>query len=261
MPTNTSLSTPAATFTAVNETLESPTISVSTAQLAQNRNLTKKLPYWLVNVPPSQWPAECPAFLRDLPAKSIAILSTPDAEYKRQDWETVKEIVRSNRIDLFQRVPSELRRYLEFKAHIVAKYGSIMRFMVKERLCWGVGQADDLTPKGRPFEFEEDIRILYNDWPYGVEEDIVHLVVWTKFELEDDPATDDLTPQARKEIDDYVTRTFRSRVPAEQVIWFKNWKSLKSVHAVEHFHVMLHQPDMEFVQEVTQGDVPMTARF
>ncbi|GIC84672.1 GIG1 family protein [Aspergillus udagawae] len=260
MPTNTSLSTPAATLTAVNENFESPTISASTAHLTLNRNLTEKLPYWLVNVPPSQWPAECPAFLRDLPSKSIAILSTPDAEYKRQDWETVKEIVRSNRIDLFQRVPSELRRYLEFKAHIVAKYGSIMRFMVKERLRWGDGQADDLRPKGRPFEFDEDIRILYNDWPYGVGEDIVHLVVWTKFELEDDPATDDLTPQARKEIDDYVTRTFRSRVPAEQVIWFKNWKSLKSVHAVEHFHVMLYHPDMEFVEEVTQGDVPMTAR-
>ncbi|KAK9653043.1 hypothetical protein HCH54_002986 [Aspergillus fumigatus] len=166
-----------------------------------------------------------------------------------------------NRIDLFQRVPSELRRYLAFKAHIIANYGSIMRFMAKERLHWGDGDAEDLRPKGRPFEFDEDIRILYNDWPYGVEEGIVHLVVWTKFELEDDPATDDLTPQARKEIDDYVTRTFRSRMPAEQVIWFKNWKSLKSVHAVEHFHVMLYQPDMEFVKEVTQGDVPMTARF
>ncbi|PKX98300.1 GIG1 family protein [Aspergillus novofumigatus IBT 16806] len=243
MSTNTSLSTPAGTFTTIDKNLEKPTISASTAHLAQNRNLREKLLYWLVNVPPSQWPAECPAFLRDLPAKSISILSTPDTEYKRQDWEMVKEIVRSNRIDLFQRVPSELRRYLEFKAHIVAKYGSIMRFM------------------GRPFEFDEDIRILYNDWPYGVEEGIVHLVVWTKFELEDDPATDDLTPRARKEIDDYVMRTFRSRMPAEQVIWFKNWKSLKSVHAVEHFHVMLYQPDMEFVKEVTQGDVPMKARF
>jgi hypothetical protein len=93
MSTNTSLITPAATFSAIDKNLESPTTSVSTAHLAQNRNLTENLPYWLVNVPPSQWPAECPAFLRDLPAKSVAILSTPDAEYKRQDWETVKEIV------------------------------------------------------------------------------------------------------------------------------------------------------------------------
>lgn len=63
----------------------------------------------------------------------------------------------------------------------------------------------------------EDIRILYNDWPYGVEDGIIHLVVWTKFDLEDDPATDDLTPQARKEIADYVKRTFCSRVPSEKV--------------------------------------------
>lgn len=64
------------------------------------------------------------------------------------------------------------------------------------------------------------MKILYNDWPYGVEEGIIHLVVWVKFELEDDPATDDLTPRARKEIDDYVKKTFCSRVPPERVIEF-----------------------------------------
>lgn len=63
----------------------------------------------------------------------------------------------------------------------------------------------------------EDIKILYNDWPYGVEKGIIHLVVWTKFELEDDPETDDLTPQARREIDEYVRKTFCSRVPPEKV--------------------------------------------
>lgn len=58
---------------------------------------------------------------------------------------------------------------------------------------------------------------MHNDWPYGIEKDIVHLVVWTKFELEDDPVTDDLTPQARQEIDNYVKKTFCSRVPSEKV--------------------------------------------
>lgn len=45
-----------------------------------------------------------------------------------------------------------------------------------------------------------------------------------------------------------------------QVIWFKNWKSLKSVHAVEHFHVMLKDPDMGFVEVITQGDVPLVEK-
>jgi hypothetical protein len=45
----------------------------------------------------------------------------------------------------------------------------------------------------------------------------VHLVVWTKFELEDDPATGDLTIQARKDIDAYVHKTFSQRAGKENV--------------------------------------------
>ena len=63
----------------------------------------------------------------------------------------------------------------------------------------------------------DDIKTLYNDWPYGLDEKIVHLVVWTKFDLKDDPATDDLTTQARREIDDYVNETFCKRVSPENV--------------------------------------------
>lgn len=112
-----------------------------------------------------------------------------------------------------------------------------MRFVVKEGLGWGDGNWQDVKPRGGPFEYEgmaqvtrlgprtrerliryiEDIRIIYNDWPYGVDKDIIHLVVWTKFELEDDPTTDDLTASARAAIESYVQDTFCSRVPAEQV--------------------------------------------
>lgn len=83
-----------------------------------------------------------------------------------------------------------------------------MNFVLTERLQW-----KDLTPSSPiPFGEPADVKILYNDWPYGVDEKIVHLVVWTKFDLEDDPGTDDLIPKARKEIDDYVKKTFCRRV-------------------------------------------------
>lgn len=42
----------------------------------------------------------------------------------------------------------------------------------------------------------------------------------------------------------------------EKVIWFKNWAALKSVNSVEHFHVMMFDPDPEFVKLITNGDVP-----
>lgn len=45
-----------------------------------------------------------------------------------------------------------------------------------------------------------------------------------------------------------------------QVLWFRNWAALKSVHSIEHFHVMLHNPDKDFLTKVTHGDVPMFKR-
>ncbi|KAF2469160.1 uncharacterized protein BDR25DRAFT_264366 [Lindgomyces ingoldianus] len=213
------------------------------------------LPFWLVNVPRDQWPKECPEFLKECGEKDRSIIGTPDAEYKRLSWDEVTEITRINRVDKFHRVPSDLRRYRQYTHRLIKEYGSIMNFIVNERLQWKT-----MAPKGRPFEFEEDIKVLYNDWPYGVDEKIIHLVIWTKFDLEEAPNSDDLTPEARKGIEDYIQQTFCSKAQPDHVIWFKNWRSLKSVHAVEHFHVMLYDPDPEFVKTITHGDVPMASR-
>ncbi|KAK3215611.1 hypothetical protein GRF29_8g533368 [Pseudopithomyces chartarum] len=215
------------------------------------------LPFWLVNVPRDQWPTECPDFLKELSDKDRRIIGTPDSQYEKLTWEEVRHWISINRVDLFHRVPSELRRYRQFTHRLVKEYGSITNFIVNERLQW-----QSMSPKGQPFECqEEDIKILYNDWPYGIDDKIVHLVVWTKFELEDDAETGYSTPESHQQIDGFVQRTFGGKVKPENYAWFKNWRSLKSVHAVEHFHVMLYDPDKELVEELTKGDVPMTAKF
>ncbi|KAI9837951.1 MAG: hypothetical protein M1838_004697 [Thelocarpon superellum] len=213
-------------------------------------------PFWLVNVPPDQRPSECPDFLVNANAKDRGILSTPDDQYHVLSWPEVQHIIRTNRIDLFQRVPTDLRRYLAYTWKLKKEYGSVMAFVLQERLGWA-----DLIPNDpTPFGDLSDIKILYNDWPYGIDLKIVHLVVWVKFELEDDPVTDDLTSEAREQIDDYVQRTFCTRVDPQHVIWFKNWKSLKSIHAAEHFHVMLYDPDPGFVRDITNNDVPLSEK-
>ena len=51
------------------------------------------LPYWLVNVPPSQYPSSCPDFLINANAKDRGILSTPDSEYHRQTWPEVQHCI------------------------------------------------------------------------------------------------------------------------------------------------------------------------
>lgn len=168
----------------------------------------------------------------------------------------MREIVKLNCIDRFQRTPSKLRRYRQFIFNIIRDYGSVTKFVLRNRLHW-----DSVIPVGNPFKDPSDIVVLYNDWPYGVDPRIVHLVVWTKFDLEDDPETDDLTPAARQSIDDYVDRTFKTQMKdPSHVVWFKNWTSLKSV-PMEHFHVMLFKPDPEFVEEITGGDEPLSVKL
>ncbi|KAH7417178.1 hypothetical protein BKA64DRAFT_657205 [Cadophora sp. MPI-SDFR-AT-0126] len=214
------------------------------------------LPYWQVNIAPSEREADCPLFLQNLKPKECAIIGTPDSEYHILSWAEVRQVIASNALDAFQRIPSDLRRYLAYSHYLKEKYGSVMNFVLSARLAW----TEPILPDGKPFEKESDVKILWNDWPYGIDAKIVHLVVWTKFVLEDDPTIDDLTDEARAMIEGFVGKTFRDVVGAENVIWFKNWGSLKSIKAVEHFHVMLYDPDPEFVKKITNGDVPLSQK-
>jgi len=56
------------------------------------------LPFWLVNVPRDQWPAECPEFLKDCGEKDRRIIGTPDSQYKNLTWDEVKELISTTAI-------------------------------------------------------------------------------------------------------------------------------------------------------------------
>lgn len=187
------------------------------------------LSYWNVNVPESQWTAECPDFLLNLNPKDLAIISTPDADYQALTWDQVRAIAALKRLDLFQRVPSDLRRYKAFNHKLAQQYGSVTSFILSERLRWKA----PIQAKGNPFESSEDFRILYNDWPYGIDERIVHLVVWTKFSLEDDPSTGALTEQSHRQISQFMSETFSQHVPSDQVFLYSPPSMLRLMVALD----------------------------
>ncbi|KAI9904829.1 hypothetical protein N3K66_001358 [Trichothecium roseum] len=226
--------------------------------------------WWNVNVDAKDKTPDCPVYLAGISAKDRSIISTPDAEYVRQSWDEVREIVRSNRLELFQRVPSELRAYRRFTHWLAQEWGSIARYLAVCRLHWPY--PPPLPPVSGPrrggskgaagmFGREDEYKILYNDWPYGLDERVVHLVVWTKFPLEEDPETQDLTAEAREAIARFVTETFSPAVKqSSHLLWFKNWSALKSVHAIEHLHVMLYDPDPDAIRRLTGDDVPTFRR-
>ncbi|KAI6250482.1 N-acetylglucosamine-induced protein 1 [Erysiphe necator] len=200
----------------------------------------------LVEPPPIYW--------QNLSEKDQQTLQMPDALFKAISWMQLREITQTAVTQgLLQRQPSVLRKYLEYSYRIRMRYGSIYNYIITERLKWN----NSIVSMGTTFADCRDWAILWNDWPYGIENNIVHLIVWTKFPLNQDSETGELMPEAKDMINQFVDDTFGKAVGGENVLRFKNIKSLSSVHEIEHFHVMLKNPDPIFLQWVTNGDTPV----
>lgn len=213
-------------------------------------SITPAPAYWQTNIPPTSRTAACPAFLQNLSPKDMRILGTPDAEYHILSWASVRRIIADNRLDLFQRKPSDLRRYLEYCHAIKSEHGSVMRYMLDVRLRWT--EADLAAgAKDASFAEEDGVKVLVNDWPYGIDEKIVHLVVWTKFALEDDPDTGDTREDVKREIDGWVDERFGKRCGRENVGAF-----VLAMSAREVVGITLAYPDLPWLALACIGSGP-----
>ena len=189
---------------------------------------------------------------------SPVLTMTPICKFRRCKSTSQRRCLRSGVHSgkaIQKRTPSELRKYLGWTTAIKAKYGFMVNYIAQERLRWGpmmdtkgVSVANpDLVPKNAaPFADEADYKILRNDWPYGCDPGIHHLVVWMKTKVPVKPENGSLTPESREIIQSFVDKTFVQPLartnggkPQHQVLWFKDWTALQSVTALEHFHVMV----------------------
>jgi hypothetical protein len=123
-------------------------------------------------------------------------------------------------------------------------------------------------PQKLPFAKPSNCKILFNDWPYGLTDDIQQLVVWMKTRLETDDTTGELTEESRALVQSFVDKTFSGCVHKQEtgvlgedrVLWFKNVPKLQSVGALEHFHVIVRGASKAMLDSWTNGDVPMYQR-
>ncbi|TVY20459.1 N-acetylglucosamine-induced protein 1 [Lachnellula arida] len=176
------------------------------------------------------------------------LLSISDDEFTPHSWDNLKHIIETNTLEELLRKPSSLRRYLSWSRNIKTQYGSTTAYLIQHRLPWGPPPFTYTSPI--PFRCPSDYKILLNDWPYGVEDDITHIVVWSKTPIATNEAGD-VTEESRRVIEGFVGRVFAERVGKEKgsVIWFKNWAQLQSVRALEHIHVLVRNAtgeDLEF---------------
>ncbi|KAK9432685.1 hypothetical protein V1505DRAFT_220931 [Lipomyces doorenjongii] len=173
----------------------------------------------------------------------------PDSSFVRFSWEYLKEIIRENKLEFLCRMPSDLRKYLIWKTKIVKDYGSVANFVLLERLKWGPGEALAKPICTELFEVRDDYRILMNDFPYGFEDGIIHVVVWTKNpipKVQTGSLTADIIPEVRQKIQTFVdTICDRLGMDSDDILWFKNWAALQSVSEIDHFHVLLNKPPVD----------------
>ncbi|GJN66638.1 hypothetical protein VFPFJ_01235 [Purpureocillium lilacinum] len=174
------------------------------------------------------------------------ILSQTDEEFKLHDWEDLRQIIESNNLSILKRKPSDLRRYMKWTAETKAAYGSMTNYILTHRLPNSWGQPPFTPSSTIPFEDSSDYKVLLNDWPYGLEPNITHIVVWSRTLIPTDGDTGDMTPESRRLVGDFVKRYFVDTLGPggdKQVLWFKNWVALQSVRSLEHIHVLVRDVD------------------
>ncbi|KAL7795802.1 hypothetical protein V8C37DRAFT_373497 [Trichoderma ceciliae] len=170
------------------------------------------------------------------------VLSQSDEDYKLHDWDELRHIIETNDLGVLKRKPSDLRRYIAWTVEAKAQYGTIVDFILQNRLpkAWGL---PPFKPESQiPFDAASDYRVMVNDWPYGLTPGITHIVVWSRTPIPTDPETGDLTTESRAQVDNFVKAYFVDKLGPggeQQVLWFKNWVALQSVRTLEHIHVLV----------------------
>ena len=170
----------------------------------------------------------------------------------------INPLLATHRLDVLKRKPSDLRKYMKWTTDTKAQYGSMSAYILANRLPKEWGQAPFTPVSVVPFADPADYKVLLNDWPYGMEPGITHIVVWTRTRIPTDDDKGDLIPESRKQLEDFVQHYFIDSLGPggeDRVIWFKNWVALQSVRALEHFHVLVRDVDSDQLERWT-GERP-----
>jgi hypothetical protein len=212
---------------------------------------------WTSNPDPTALP-----FSRDNPPFALTAidwhqLSLADSDFTPHSWSNLHRLISTNQLDELKRWPSALKAYLAWTAHVKENYGSVMAYLLQQRLLWEpredeTGALSFDVRSATPFADPGDYQILRNDWSYAFEPGIRHVVVWLKQRLPVD-AEGALDDEGRRLVTKFVNEEFRQRAgevkEGRKIIWFKNTTNLQSVRSLEHVHVLVRDVDDSLMGE------------
>ncbi|KAI5952995.1 hypothetical protein CANMA_005020 [Candida margitis] len=183
-------------------------------------------------------------------------------------WTQIQQIVNANQLESFARSEEQYYKYQQFKSDLSSQGITLNDHVLKDELQWkqsdircqtspatkslpreySISQPQDLI-----FYSDDDIKIIYNKFPYYFKDSVIHLCVWSKLIIPDDinSPEGDISPLTKRIIERYLKKTFIDKgVSKNNLVWFRNWTSLQSVRSVSHIHVLLHDVDDGLIQKL-----------
>lgn len=167
-------------------------------------------------------------------------------------WNQLQEIVKSNELDFLGRSKEQETIYYAFKHNLKAKQYDLVTNLLIHSLQWVPNDLDPRTDSQeamkliaykdeRPFADAEDVKIIWNDFPYYYAEPVAHVCVWVKFPMPEDPNSSigDIDTQMKYTIERYIWGTFCDKLGIDRndLVWWKNYTALQSIRVLPHVHV------------------------
>ncbi|KAJ2834555.1 hypothetical protein GGI24_000348 [Coemansia furcata] len=137
-------------------------------------------------------------------------------------WDEIKQIVAAERLELLSRTTEQERVYTEHMQLLSQEHGSASAYVLKIKLASFI--ADD----------SREYLIIPNDYPYALEPDMSHFIVWSKPKLASGivPA-----PVIKHMIGSYLDEHIGES--KYEWTWFVNQPHLQSIPDVSHGHLIV----------------------
>lgn len=104
------------------------------------------------------------------------------------DWQMIQRIVTTDDLTYLERHPDCEKEYMEWSKAIKQHYGGLEQYLAIERLGWDRDKLPTVNGTASPSDVMNDaviddpsnIKVVFNDWPYGIPPGSKHYVVWCK---------------------------------------------------------------------------------
>ena len=189
-------------------------------------------------------------------------------------WDEGKEYITSGELWKLCRTEEMTYKYQAFKKKIELKNLDFTD-VVMGKLNWSMEQLTTLNDKKYPSDndkinasFADDslYKLTINDFPYNFEQNVHHLLIWSKIKLpiylDDDMLNEDLNSPTKafptknllmkERIDIFLLENLEKKFgfKKKDYFWFINYSKLQSIRGISHIHLMIRSDDMDLEEKI-----------